>query len=200
VPDGPAHQPSDEERVQPPPCPGLQDSPRDDAPMRGNHRSPERARDREVRRALPPILRDHRVRVGEALFRPVMQDIHPAFAIGADDAGFARSLPVLRRRCRPLDCLCTQLRLAPAVDLAAQPVDLVVRHRRLPLRRLRWQGRHAARTIALPRPTLRAIRRLRRRPIGDAQRQRFGLAGEVAVARRVVAIGARMQAHRCGPR
>ena len=83
---------------------------------------------------------DHRVRVGEALLRPVMQDIHPALAIGADDAGRAAALPVLRRRCRPPDRLCTQLGLAPAVDLAAQPVDLIVRHRRLPLGRLCWQG------------------------------------------------------------
>lgn len=44
VPDGPAHQPSDEGPVQLPPCPALQDPPCDDAPMRGNHRRPKRAR------------------------------------------------------------------------------------------------------------------------------------------------------------
>ena len=80
-----------------------------------------------------------------------------------------------------------------------QPVDLIVCHRRLPLRRLRWQGRHPARTVALARPTLRAICRLGCRPLGDAQRQCFRLAGEIAVARWVVAICAGMQAHRCGP-
>jgi len=168
VPDGPSHQPSDEERVQPPPCPGFQDPPRDDAPMRGNHRSPQRARDRGVRTKPMPIRPDHRVRAGEALFRPVMQDIHPGFAIRPNDAGFARSLPVLRGWCRPL-------------------------------RRLRWQGWHPARAIALPRPPFRPIRGFRRRPIGDAQRQRFGLPAEIAVPRWVVAIRAGMQAHRCGP-
>ncbi len=29
------------------------------------------------------MLRDRRVRAGEALFRPVVQEIHPALAIGA---------------------------------------------------------------------------------------------------------------------
>ncbi len=168
VPDGPAHQPSDEERVQPPPCPGLQDPPRDGPPMRGNHESPERARDRAVMRGLQPMRYDHRVRVGEALFRPVMQDIHPGFAICADHTGLAAALPVLRRWCRPL-------------------------------RSLRWQGWRSARAVTLARPTLRAICRFRRRPVGDAQRQRFRLAGEVAVARRIVTVVASMQAHRCGP-
>ena len=93
VPDGPAHQPSDEERVQPPPRPSLQDPPRDDAPMRGNHRSPKRARDRGVMRGSQPKRRDRRGRVGEALFRPVVQDIHPALAIGARHAGRAAGVP-----------------------------------------------------------------------------------------------------------
>jgi len=145
--------------------------------MRGNQIGPERARDRCVRRGPPTIWHDHRVRAGEALLRSVMQNIHPGFAIRPRHAGRAAALPVLRGRCRPLDRLCTQLGLAPAVDLAAQPVHLIVRHWRLLLRRLRWQGRHPARAIALTRPAIRAIRRFRRRPVGDVQRQRFRPSG-----------------------
>ncbi len=48
------------------------------------------------------MLRDHLGRVGEALFRPVVQDIHSALAIGPRHAGGTAALPVLRRRCRPL--------------------------------------------------------------------------------------------------
>ena len=168
VTDGPAHQPTDEQRIQTPPRPGSQDPARYDTPMRCNHQSPQRARDRGVMRGSQPTRRDRRVRVGEALFRSVMQDIHPALAIRPSHAGWTAALPVLRRRCRPL-------------------------------RRLRWQGRHPARAIGLPRPALRPVRCLRRRPVGDAQRQRFRLAGKVAVARRVVVRRAGMQAQRCGP-
>ena len=167
--------------------------------MRGNHRSPERARDRGMWRGLSPMRRDHWDRAGEALFRAVVQDIHPGLPIGPGHAGRAAAFPVLRGRCWPLDRLRAQLRFAPAVDLAAQPIHLIVRDRRLPLCRPRWQGWHPARTIALARPTLRAIGRLGRRPVRDAQRQCFRLAGEVAVPGRIVAGGARMQAHRCGP-
>ena len=197
--DGPAHQPADEQRVQPPPLPGFQYPARHDTPMRCNHRSPQRARDRGVMRGLQPMRRDRRVWAGEALFRPVVQDIHPAFAIRPGHAGRTAALPVLRRRCRPLDRLRAQLRLAPAVDFAAQAVHLIVGHRCLPLRRLRWQGRHPARAVALARSTLRAVGGLGCRPVGDAQRQRLRLAGKIAVPSRVVVRRARMQAHRCGP-
>ena len=98
-----------------------------------------------------------------------------------------------------MDRLRAQLRLAPAVDLATQPVHLVVGYRCLPLCCLRWQRRRPARAITLARATLRSVRRFRRRPVGDAQRQRFCFAGKVAVPGRVVAIRAGMQAHRCGP-
>ena len=65
------------------------------------------------------MLCDRRGRAGEALLRPVMQDVHPGFAIRPSDAGFAGSLPVLRGRGRPLQRLRRQLRLAPTVDLVS---------------------------------------------------------------------------------